>query len=128
MTRLLELVDTEPARVEEHAPLAEAARLMEAHRAGSVLVLDPEGELAGIFTERDLVRACASGVDTHASHVGRWMTPRPVVARAGDQAGAALQVMIDQGFRHLPVLGDDGVLGVVSMRQLSERLQSARMG
>jgi CBS domain-containing protein len=84
--------------------------------------------LEGIFTERDLLRACAAGVDTHSATVGRWMTRQPIVANAADEAAAALQVMIDKNFRHLPVVGEEGVMGVVSMRQLSRELQRTRMG
>jgi signal-transduction protein with cAMP-binding, CBS, and nucleotidyltransferase domain len=128
VTKLRDIVDQPAVLVEEHEPIARAASRMYEHHVGSVLVTDPEGALGGIFTERDLVRACASGVDTHAATVGRWMTASPVVAHATDEAGAALQLMIDRDFRHLPVLGQEGILGVVSMRQLSRDLQSARMG
>jgi CBS domain-containing protein len=128
VAKLRDIVDQPAVLVEEHEPIARAASLMFDHHVGSVLVTDPEGALGGIFTERDLVRACASGVDTHSATVGRWMTAAPVVAHATDQAGAALQIMIDRGFRHLPVLGQEGILGVVSMRQLSRDLQRSRMG
>lgn len=128
MAKLREIVERPAVLVEEHEPIARAASLMYDHHVGSILVTNLDGGLDGIFTERDLVRACAAGVDTHAATVGRWMTQEPVVAHATDEAGAALQVMIDRGFRHLPVLGQEGILGVVSMRQVSRELQRARMG
>jgi CBS domain-containing protein len=128
VAKLRDIVDRPAVLVEEHEPIARVASLMFDHHVGSVLVTDVEGGLGGIFTERDLVRACASGVDTHAATVGRWMTPDPVVAHATDEAGAALQVMIDRDFRHLPVLGQEGIVGVVSLPQISRELQSARMG
>lgn len=126
--KLMDMLDTEPVTVEEHEPLARAAQRMFDLRVGSVCVLDSDGTLRGIFTERDLLRACGAGVDTHASTVGKWMTSDPITADASDEAAAALQVMIDRGFRHLPVIGDGGLIGVVSMRMLSTVLQSARMG
>ncbi len=128
MPKLEELVDEPAVTVEEHEPLARTAQRMYDGRAGAVCVLDADGSLRGIFTEHDLLRACAAGVDTHASTVGKWMTTEPVVATGGDEAAAALQVMIDRGFRHLPVMGDGGLIGVVSMRSLSTALQHARMG
>ena len=128
MPKLREIVEQPPVLVAEHEPIARAAQRMFDHHVGSVLVTDLDGQLGGIFTERDLVRACAAGVDTHAATVGRWMTAEPVVAHATDEVGAALQVMIDRGFRHLPVLGQEGLLGVVSMRQVSRELQRTRMG
>lgn len=128
MAKLRDIVERPAVLIEEHEPIARGAALMYDQHVGSVLVTGPEGALGGIFTERDLVRACAAGVDTHSATVGRWMTPDPVVAHATDEIGAALQVMIDRGFRHLPVLGQEGLVGVVSMSQVSSELQRARMG
>lgn len=128
MPRLEELVEGPAVTVEEHEPLARAAQRMYDLHVGSVCVLDTDLSLQGIFTERDLLRACAAGVDTHASTVAKWMTLHPVTANATDEAAAALQVMIDRRFRHLPVIGDGGLIGVVSMRTLSTALQHARMG
>ena len=128
MPKLGELIDGEAATVERHEPLAMAAKRMYENHIGSVCVTDESGELVGIFTERDLLRAAAAGVDSHASTVGNWMTENPITATADDEAAAALQVMIDRNFRHLPIVGDAGLIGVVSMRRLSTALQSERMG
>ena len=126
MTKLGELIEGAAVTAERHEPLARAAKHMYDHKVGSVCVLDEAGDLIGIFTERDLLRACAAGVDTHASTVGNWMTERPVTATADEDATDALQTMIDRDFRHLPVVGAGGLLGVVSMRTLSRALQSER--
>lgn len=128
MPKLGELIDRAAIGVEPHEPLARAAATMFQHRIGSLVVVEDGGTLAGIFTERDLVRACAAGVDTHSSTVGAWMTEDPVTAPADAEAAAALQVMIDEDFRHLPVLGEGGLVGVISMRDLTRALQSQRMG
>lgn len=127
MPKLAEVIEHDPVVVEPHEPLARAAQRMFDERVGSVCVVD-EDALIGIFTERDLMRACAAGVDTHQATVGKWMTEHPVTANASDEAGAAMQVMIDKGFRHLPVMGEGGLVGVVSMRTLSTVLQHTRMG
>ena len=126
MVRLEDLIQQPAVSVERFEPIARAAAQMYENQVGSVLVVDEDGELLGIFTERDLLRACAAGVDTHASTVGNWMTANPVRASADDEASEALSVMLERGFRHLPVEGTGGVLGVVSMRSLSAALQSGR--
>lgn len=126
MPKLSELIDRPAVCVERHEPLARAAKRMYDQRVGSVVVLEPGGDLVGIFTERDLLRACAAGVDTHASTVGHWMTEDPLTVSADTNADAALQIMIDEDFRHLPVLGEGGVVGVVSLRTLSRSLQAER--
>lgn len=128
MPKLSEVVDQVAVTVEAHEPLARAAQKMFDLRVGSVCVLDEDGRLQGIFTERDLLRASAAGVDTHASTVGKWMTESPITANATDEVAAALQIMIDNDFRHLPVMGEGGLIGVVSMRRLSTALQHQRMG
>lgn len=128
MPKLGELIEKDAVNVEPHEPLARAAAKMFEQKIGSLLVMDDAQNLAGIFTERDLLRACAAGVDTQTTTIGAWMTKDPTTASADDEAAAALQVMIDQGFRHLPVHGEGGILGVVSMRELSRAVQRERMG
>lgn len=128
MPKVREVIDRSAVAVERHVPLARAAKEMYDERIGSVVIVDDDGALVGILTERDVLRACATGVDTHAATVGNWMTEDPVTASADTEIAAALQTMIDRGFRHLPVIGEGGVLGVVSMRTLSRALQAARMG
>lgn len=121
MTTLRALLGRSPLTVEAHEPLSVAARQMSTHRVGSVCVLDVAGELVGICTEHDVVRACASGVDTDATSVRRWMTPDPVTAAVDDRVGDALRLMMDHGCRHLPVLGEGGLVGVVSLGDLRDR-------
>lgn len=127
MPRLADLIEHATEAVERHEPLAQAAKRMYENRIGSVCVIE-DGDLVGIFTERDLLRASAAGVDTHASTVGNWMTEDPLTATGETEAAAALQVMLDRGFRHLPVTGEGGLIGVVSMRTLTSALQRERMG
>lgn len=128
MAKVGELISQPALSVERHEPLARAAGTMYDKRVGSLVIIEEGGELAGIFTERDLVRACAAGVDTHASTVGNWMTEDPMTVPADTEVAAALQLMIDNDFRHLPVLAEGGMVGVVSMRELTRALQNERMG
>jgi len=68
------------------------------------------------------VRACAGGADPREDTVERWMTEAPEVADPGDDASAALRTMLRRRFRHLPVVGDDGVVGIVSLTNLAAAL------
>lgn len=128
MPKLEELIERSALTVEAHEPLSRAAATMFENHVGSLVVVDEDNDLIGIFTERDLLRACAAGIDTHTTTVGNWMTAEPITATADAEAAAALQTMIDKGFRHLPVVGPGGLLGVVSMRELSRAVQQQRMG
>ena len=96
--------------------LAEAARRMVERGVGAVLVLEGGG-LAGILTERDVLKAVAGGLGAYA-RVGEWMTRHPETVDAGDEAGHAAALMIHGGFRHLPVLEGGAVSGIVSIRDL----------
>jgi CBS domain-containing protein len=74
--------------------------------------------LAGILTERDVLRAAASGEDLRAVSVSEWMTPDPRSAAPDATPEEAAQLMLLNGFRHLPVVDGREVCGVVSLREL----------
>ena len=98
--------------------VGEAVALMSQHRVGSVLVMDGD-KLLGIFTERDTVRALSQSYDAARHQVDSWMTADPKTVRPDADSGDALQTMLDQGFRHLPVVEHGKVVGIVSMRDLA---------
>jgi CBS domain-containing protein len=96
--------------------LAEAAKRMAARGVGAILVLDGES-LAGILTERDLLKAVAAGLKEDA-RVADWMTKHPETIDASDSTEHAAALMIHGGFRHLPVLDGGKVAGILSIRDL----------
>jgi CBS domain-containing protein len=96
--------------------LADAAKRMVERGVGAVLVLKGES-LEGILTERDLMKAVAAGYSEDAK-VADWMTRHPETIEADDSTGHAAALMIHGGFRHLPVLQDGRVAGIVSIRDL----------
>jgi len=99
-------------------PVAEAAAAMVREKTGSALIM--QGRLlAGILTERDVLRAAASGSDLTSSPVSAWMTKDPEQASPDTTVEDALQIMLLHGFRHLPVLEAREVRGVVSLRDLA---------
>jgi CBS domain-containing protein len=104
--------------VDAATTVAEAATIMGERAAGSALVMDGD-RLLGIFTERDIVKALGQHFDAAGHPVSEWMTPDPSTVPADTPAGDALRTMLDRGFRHLPVVEGDSVVGVVSMRDLS---------
>jgi CBS domain-containing protein len=97
--------------------VTEAAAAMVRGRVGSAIVMQGSF-LAGILTERDVMRAVASAEDLQQSPVSAWMTPDPQSAAPDTTAEDAAQMMLLNGFRHLPVVDGRKVLGVVSLREL----------
>ena len=99
------------------SPVAEAAAAMVREKVGSALVMQGTF-LAGILTERDVLRAAASGENLAAARVVDWMTPDPQSASADTSVEEAAEIMLRNGFRHLPVVDGRTVCGVVSLRDL----------
>src|SRR5438046_6870581 len=79
-----------------------------------------DGErLLGIFTERDTVRALSQAHDAARHEIVSWMTHNPTTVAPDVDAEDALRTMLDSGFRHLPVVENGKVIGMVSMRDLA---------
>jgi CBS domain-containing protein len=122
MTIVRDIMSTELVTVAPSANVTQAAGMMWTNHTGSVLVLDGSS-LVGIFTERDIVRALTSSSSAdlaRISSVTQWMTADPVTTRPETIVGEALNQMLFGGFRHLPVVDADAVVGVVSMRDIAQ--------
>jgi CBS domain-containing protein len=102
--------------VEPTTPLAEAAARMSDRGVGAVLVISND-HVSGILTERDVLRAVATG-GVEGTNVAAWMTRDPETVDVNESLGQAAAVMIHGGFRHLPVLDADKPAGIVSIRDL----------
>jgi CBS domain-containing protein len=102
--------------VEAGVPVVAVAQRMADRNVGAVLVLEA-GVLAGIMTERDLLRAVARGLN-HDTVVGECMTADPDTIAPDDTIEHAAVMMIHGGYRHLPVVDGDEVVGVLSIRDL----------
>jgi CBS domain-containing protein len=98
-------------------PLADAATRMRENQVGALVVMDGE-RLAGILTERDLTRAIAEGADAEAVTVAGYMTEWPTVVSLDMDVHQAVLAMLELECRHLPVVEDDRVVGMVSIRDL----------
>jgi CBS domain-containing protein len=117
MPTLGEIMTKDPFAVASTTTVSEVAAAMVKGRVGSAVVMDGTW-LTGIFTERDVLRAAASGKDLTSSRVADWMTPDPMTAEPDMEAEEAAQVMLSRGFRHLPVVEAGKVTGVVSLRDV----------
>ena len=105
------------------ASVRDAACAMTRANCGSVLIIDGAGPMVGIVTERDLMtRVLAKGLDADVTPVTQVMTRNPRCVAPETKVADAVVIMIERGFRHLPVLGAGGrVLGVFSARDALPR-------
>lgn len=119
---VLELCDREIAAVGMQATVADAIHKMLDHHVGAVAIVDDEYRVAGIFTERDVLRKMSlSNLDPRATSIRELMTTPVEMATCGTGAGEALSIMLERHFRHLPVADDNGrLLGILSIRNLLE--------
>jgi len=119
---VLELCDREIAAVGLDATVAEAIHKMLDHHVGAVAVVDSDYRVAGIFTERDVLRKMAlTHLDPQTTSVRDLMTGTVEMATRDTSAGEALGIMLERHFRHLPVADDNGkLLGILSIRNLLE--------
>jgi len=117
MTVLRDLMNTQVAAITPDASVAAAAAVMMKADVGSAVVMQGSF-LAGILTERDVLRSAASGGDLTASTVSDWMTADPQSASPDTSVEDAAEIMFRNGFRHLPVVDGRTVCGVVSLRDL----------
>lgn len=106
------------------ASVYEAACVMTRANCGSVLVIEPGSlHLEGIVTERDLMtRVVAKALDPKSTPVSRIMTPNPQCVQPTLKVADAVLIMLERGFRHLPVVAENGrIMGVFSVRDAMPR-------
>jgi CBS domain-containing protein len=102
--------------VEPTTSISDAAAAMTQRGVGAAVVLTGD-TVSGILTERDVLRAVATG-PVEGTHVAAWMTRDPETIEASDSVGKAAAIMIHGGFRHLPVCDEGKPVGIVSIRDL----------
>ncbi|MDM0015635.1 CBS domain-containing protein [Variovorax sp. J22P168] len=104
------------------ASVRDAACVMTSANCGSVLVMEPPDLLLGILTERDLMtRVLARGVDPERTAVRDVMTPNPICIPPETRVSDAVVLMLERGFRHLPLVSGSKILGVFSVRDALPR-------
>jgi CBS domain-containing protein len=102
--------------VEPGLPLTEVAQRMVARDVGAALVVEGE-RLLGILTERDVLRAAADGIRDETT-VDDWMTRDPETMEPDEPIRQAAVLMIHGGFRHMPIVEGERVVGMLSIRDL----------
>ncbi len=119
---LLEWCDEGPATVSVLATVEDAVNMMMDKDVGAVAVIDEQGVVAGMFTERDvLAKFALSGRAPKSTPVRELMSPMVEMATDETTAAEAFKVMLERHYRHLPVVDDRGkVLGILSIRNILE--------
>ena len=120
---LSNVVSYPPLILDAQTKLSEALRQMRENRRGCALLVT-SGKLVGIFTERDvLMKVAGHQIDLERTPASAYMTPDPVTLPAGEVVAFALNKMVVEGFRHIPLVDEEQrPVGVVSMRDIIEYL------
>ncbi len=108
--------------VEAGAPLSEAVRVLNTHRIGAVVVVDAKGKVAGILSERDVVRHLGDDpVKVLASPVRTAMTAKVITTRTEASVSELMEVMTRHRIRHIPVIENGALVGIVSIGDVVKR-------
>lgn len=118
MSTVGEIMTSDVLAVEPADTIGETAQKMVERGVSSAVVSD-YGTLIGIVTERDLTRAVAGRVHSSEARVREWMTPEPVTLGPEATAAEAAKIMLDNGFRHVPIVMDGRAVGIVSIRDVA---------
>ena len=119
---LLSICEQNPPTVPIEATAAEAIRQMLEHHVGAVTVVDSNRVVAGIFTERDVMRRLSlSGLDPNSTSIREVMTTPVELATELTSEAEALSIMLERHYRHLPVVDNNGrLIGMLAMRHVLE--------
>jgi CBS domain-containing protein len=109
--------------INEDTTISQATEMFIANQVGSLLVLDNEGRISGIFSERDALRVCHSHQGQCAElKIGELMTKNIIFAEADDDVNYVLGIMTNNRIRHIPVMKDQNLAGIVSIGDLVKNL------
>jgi CBS domain-containing protein len=120
MATVAEVMNRDVLAVDPTASIGEAAEKMMDGGVGAVVVLEDGVRLTGIITERDILGAVAQRARAAEARVRQWMTESVVTIDPETTVEEAAKMMFDRNFRHLPVCKDGRLLGIVSLRRLSQ--------
>jgi CBS domain-containing protein len=114
------LAPSEPIRLGADASVREAIERMVSQHRAAVVIVDAEGRLIGIFTERDvLIRVLGEGRDPVTTRLGAVMTPQPEALSAGDRICFAVNRMSTAGFRTIPLVDGEGrPIGIITVNDV----------
>ena len=120
MKQIGEVIEGRPLfHIDPTETVRKAARTMSEKNVGCIAVIDDDGMLVGIFSERDvLTRIVAEGRNPDDTLVANVMTKEIIAADPSESVNDALQKMRDRNFRHLPVVEEGHLIGMISIRDL----------
>ncbi|MGA2990522.1 MAG: CBS domain-containing protein [Candidatus Korobacteraceae bacterium] len=120
---ILSICSDEPASVDVNATVAQAIDVMLSHEVGATVVVDEHGVVAGIFTERDVMKRVAlSGRDPWQTPVREFMSTPVIMALENISYSEALTTMLDSHLRHMPIVDENGrLLRILSIRNVLEK-------
>ncbi len=113
-----------PIMVLPDAPLSGVLEKLKDESGGAVLICDEDDKLLGIFTERDVLKKVVlSQVKQESVEIGSLMTINPMTVSMTSPLGYALQLMTEGGFRHVPIVSENGdALGVLAMKDVVDEI------
>ena len=121
------LMSTPVETVTPDTLVEDAAETLLDNDIGSLVVVDDDGQLAGILTTTDFVDIVAKSRPKAETTVERYMSTDVVTADAGDSVSDVADVMMERGIHHLPVVDDDeGVIGMITTKDMAAYLSSVR--
>ena len=113
---ILDRKGSDVATIEPTADLASAVKLLAARRIGALVVTSSEREIAGIVSERDIIRVLAEfGAAALEQPVGQVMTRKVVTCTRADTMSSIMELMTAGKFRHLPVVEGNKLIGIISI-------------
>ncbi|NJD55226.1 MAG: CBS domain-containing protein [Nitrospirae bacterium] len=118
---LKDVLTSKPMKIvtcKKDCKLADAVTIMDGNNVGSILILDAEEKLIGIFTERDIMHCFAKKVSMNEEVMGNVMTQKPITLDSSVDIAVAVQVMSDRKIRHLPITENEKIAGMISYRDL----------
>jgi CBS domain-containing protein len=119
MATIADLMTTDVVTVAPEDTLGEAAAKMTEKGIGAVVVSD-FGRVIGILSERDIMRAVADRIHSSEARVREWMTADPITATTETSVEKAGRTMLENGFRHLPVVEGERAIGMLSIRDVAQ--------
>lgn len=122
-TRKAEVITIAPS-----ASLHEAATRLTAHQIGALVAVDPSGDLVGILSERDIIRALSEDAAALDKRVNDVMTRRVIVGSSSDDVMAVAHLMLERRFRHLPIVDDGRLIGIISIGDILKTQRDAYQG
>ncbi len=121
LSKLLEKKSNEIIKIESNKTVLDAIELLNTHGIGSLLVINEDKHLEGIITERDILYKCSTNPnDKSIIKISEVMTSKAdlIIGTPDDKLSYAMRVMVNKRIRHLPILNNEKVVGLLSIGDL----------